>query len=588
MKLYSNEPLYELSMIEKRWRIYEPAAPDHLQRYKGMSPTLAQILYNRGLIEPQDAYEFLYVKDIRTDPFSMKDMEKAVHRIRKAIQNDEKIAVYGDFDADGVTATTLMMEVLTALKADVRAYIPDRVDEGYGLNSPALRKLAMDGVRLVVTVDCGIRAVQEIADGNMAGLDIIVTDHHSIGPELPDAYAVVNPQQEDCGGDNRIAGVGVAFMVARALMLDGYKRKGNGNIKPYQDLLNRLLDLVAIGTVADIMALNASLNRALVRHGIERMNTDPRPGLQALMEISGIKPGQMDATAIGFGLGPRINAAGRLASALTAYQLLSANSIEEAAPLALKLQQLNLQRQELTRSAVDRIVNQIEQDHKSSDHLIFAVDDQVPQGIVGLVAGRLTEAHYRPSIVLERGEQESHASCRSIPEFHITQALDACSDLLVRHGGHAMAAGLTIRNENIPALRERLASLAEKQLRDQQLAPVIDIDMEMDLGQLNGDLIRELKVLEPTGHHNGAPVFMTRNLRVVEARNVGSDRQHLKLTVRSDDQPPIDCIAFRMGDQADRLADRIDLAYFLEINEWQGRQNLQLNVQALRPSRNGM
>ncbi len=578
-----------MSMIAKRWEIAPPAPVSLLRTYRGVSPIIAQLLYNRGLQTPEDAYHFLYDKDVAStagDPRNMKDMQKAIERIRAAIKRREPIVVYGDFDADGVTSTTLMVEILRRLGANVQAYIPHRVDEGYGLNTPALEELARQGTSLVITVDCGIRSAQEVEDGKAAGLDMVITDHHSVGADIPDALAVVNPQQEDCPGDTSLAGVGVAYMVARALLLDAYQRNGKrkAHIVKYAEVLTDLLDLVAIGTVADIMPLNTPTNRAFVKHGLQVINEGRRPGVRALMEVAGIKSGQATAMSIGFGLGPRINAAGRLESAIIAYELLSAPNDEIAREHAAELQRLNSRRQQLTRDAQERIREAIEFSHSDDDLLIFAVDEQVVPGIVGLVAGRLTEEFFRPSVVVDASDGECHASCRSIPQFHITQALDECADLLVRHGGHAMAAGLTILPENLPLLQARLQQKAKEILAGQELTPTLLLDMELPLSNLSIDLAESLTVLEPTGNSNEQAKFMTRNLEVREVRTVGNGHSHLKLKLSANGQPPIDAIGFGLGQWAHDLPPRLDVAYHLEINEWQGRRNLQLNMQDIRPA----
>ncbi len=577
-------------MISKKW-VIAPSAPSKLlNQYRGVSPIIAQLLYNRGLQSPDEAYHFLYDRDVATtsgDPRNMKDMPKAISRIRKAIKSGEPIVVYGDFDADGVTSTTLMMEVLTKLKANVSAYIPHRVDEGYGLNTPALEEIAAGGAKLVITVDCGIRSVQEVQDAMSAGLDMIITDHHSIGPEIPPALAVINPQQVDCPGDKNIAGVGVAFMTARALLLDALEKNGKNkkHAKIYKSILDDLLDLVAIGTVADIMPLNTMTNRAIVRQGLEVINRAKRPGVRALMEVAGLKPGTVTAMGIGFGLGPRINAAGRLDSALEAYHLLSASDEDEARQYAERLQSLNTERQNLTRESQARIrANLEESTDLESANLLFAVDDEVVPGIVGLVAGRLTEEFYRPTVVVERGEDECHASCRSIPDFHITQALDECADILVRHGGHAMAAGLTVLPENLPLLQERLLEKAHAVLDGMTLTPTINVDMEISMREATMSLANELSALEPTGHANEQATFLSRNLKVLETRTVGKDKSHLKLKLSGDGEPAIDAIGFRLGDWSLEMPDKIDAVYNLEVNEWQGRRNLQLNLRDIRPS----
>ncbi|GAB5492016.1 MAG: single-stranded-DNA-specific exonuclease RecJ [Phototrophicaceae bacterium] len=579
-----------MSMISKKWQVAPSAPSSLLNQYSGMSPIVAQLLYNRGLQTPKEAYHFLYDRDVAStsgDPRHMKDMEKAIARIRKAIKNNEAIVVYGDFDADGVTSTTLMMEVLSKLKANVSAYIPHRVDEGYGLNTPALQELAENGAKLVITVDCGIRAVEEVEEANAVGLDMIITDHHSIGPEIPPAYAVVNPQQVDCSGDKNLAGVGVAFMTARALLLDALDRNGKNknHAKIYKNILDNLLDLVAIGTVADVMNLNTPTNRALVRQGLEVINQANRPGIRALMEVAGLKQGTVTAMGIGFGLGPRINAAGRLDSAIEAYKLLSAQDDEEAQKYAERLQNFNKERQHLTRESQTRIRTNLEEKIDLNEaQLIFAVDENIVPGIVGLVAGRLTEEFFRPTVVVEKGEQECHASCRSIPQFHITQALDECADILVRHGGHAMAAGLTVLPENLDLLQERLQEKARAVLDGMTLQPTIHVDMELSLREATMALAKELAVLEPTGHANEQAVFMSRKLRVLETKTVGKDKSHLKVKLVAEGEPPIDCIGFRLGHWVDDLPEYVDVVYNLEVNEWLGRRNLQLNLRDIRPA----
>ncbi len=575
-----------MSTMLKEWQLLPVAPLSLLRKYKDINPIVAQVLYNRGLIDPLQAAHFLYDLEFSPatySPFIMKDMGLAVGRIRQAIKRKEKIAVYGDFDADGVTSTALMMQVLTAFGANAMAYIPNRVDEGYGLNTPALQKLAHeDGVKLVITVDCGIRSVEDVEAGKLAGLDIVITDHHSAGAEIPKAFAVVNPQQADCKGDKTLAGCGVAFMVACGMMMKHAEEYGKDRLPSLR--LSDLLDLVAIGTVADVMKLNSPLNRILVTHGLKTINEGRRLGLRALAEISGLKQGSVTAMDIGFAFGPRINAAGRLESALTAYELLSSSNEGEAKGLAEKLQELNRKRQDLTRDAQQRISQHIQDTGANREQLIFAQDDHVPPGIVGLVAGRLTEEYYRPSIVLERGEGESRASCRSIPEFHITQALDECGDLLLRHGGHAMAAGFTVANENVNALYQRLLQKVKKALDGQALLPRVTVDMELRLRQLTVQLAEDLRMLEPTGHGNPAPLFMTRGLDVVDVRTVGNDNQHIKLKLRGDNQPPIDAIGFGFGDWVDTMPSTIDVVYHLEINEWQGRRNLQMRIEDMRPS----
>ncbi|MCB9453429.1 MAG: single-stranded-DNA-specific exonuclease RecJ [Anaerolineaceae bacterium] len=575
-------------MLLKHWIIASPLPPDIIQQYGSINPVLVQILHNRGLTTPQDAQRFL--NGAYTPPSMlagkqrMKGISEAVTRIRQAVQKHEPIVVYGDFDADGVTSTVLLVETLRSLNADVEPYIPHRVDEGYGVNSEALAKLAEAGKKLVITVDCGIRSVQEIEDGKATGLDMIVTDHHSIGPEIPNALAVINPKQIDCHyPEDMLAGVGVAYKLAEALLLvAGASTKGKQNGNPGLQVED-LLDLVAIGTVADLAPLNRLENRLLVQRGLKVINAGRRPGVRALLEVAGVELGTVNATTIGFALGPRINAAGRLDSALIAYDLLTATSKSEAEVLAQQLHELNIRRQELTREAQDTVREQIGETDGEVP-LIFASDPSFQPGIVGLVAGRLAEEYFRPAVVMEEGETESRASCRSIPQFDITHALDQCADLLVRHGGHAQAAGFSVLNENIIQLREKLVQLAQETLEGQDLRPSLDVDVEVDIHNLSEDLLSELVRLEPTGHSNPTPVLMSRNLRVLECRTVGKEDRHLKLKLARAGQPPLDAIGFGLGEWAAQMPERIDAAYYLEINEWNGHRNLQLNLQDIRPS----
>jgi single-stranded-DNA-specific exonuclease len=575
-------------MTEKHWEIAPRARQEHLRRYKGMSPLIAQTLYNRGFTDPDDAHTFLYANDPtigRMLGFKGRkpSIDDALSRIRRAIKSSERIYIYGDFDADGVTSTALLVQVLRALGANVTPYIPHRIDEGYGLNSEALLKIARDGGKLVITVDCGIRSVDEVEDGKAYGLDIIVTDHHSLGPELPRALSVINPKCDDCEySEDMLAGVAVAYRLAEALlMIEGNSRR-NGKLLPAPD---DLLDLVAIGTVADLAPMDRAENRVLVRRGLEVVNEAKRPGIRALMDVSGLRSGSVLAMHIGFALGPRINAAGRLDSAMTAYQLLATEDPDEAERLATQLQNLNTRRQELTRAAQDLIRQQLEAEGLLDQLMIFAGDSGFQPGIVGLVAGRLTEEFYRPTVVLEYGKEESRASCRSIPEFDITKALDKCAALLVRHGGHAQAAGFTVKNENLPALKEQLTTLAREALDGQDLKPKLMIDALVSPESLTLDLAEELKTLEPTGHHHASPVFMTRGVRVLEMRTVGKEDRHLKLKFERINQAPLDAIGFNLADYKPQPGDCVDVAYQLEINEWNGLRNIQLRMEDIRPAK---
>ncbi len=576
--------------IQKHWQV-APRLPYAIEKELGaFHPVIRQVLYNRGIGDAETARRFLEAEMPEGDSFQMADMEKAVARIWRAIREHEQIVVYGDFDTDGVTATALMVQTLQALGAEVEPYIPDRVDDGYGLNSAVLSERAQEGVKLVITVDCGMRAVEEVREGSLRNkLDIIITDHHSVGPELPpDALAVVNPKREDCEyPEKMLAGVGVAYHLADALLQTARDRG-----EPIALIQDDLLDLVAVGTVADLAPLDRLENRSLVRRGLEILNRGQRPGLYALIDTAGLQPGQIKAAQIGYALGPRLNAAGRLESASVAYELLMTTDMGQAARQAQELDALNSQRQEATRAAQDAAREIVLNEAQSGDiSLLFVAGADFLPGIVGLVAGRLAEEFYRPAVVVDMSADECRGSCRSIPEFDIVGALDECAELLVRHGGHAQAAGFTVHRDNLEALRRCLTECARRALRGQDLRPMMAIDMEIPLEELQSwaDLsqpellnpVNTLMQLEPVGHGNPQPLFMSCGVPVQGARRVGREGAHLKLTLG---RAPcrLDAIAFRQGELEMTLLRSIDIVYHLEINEWNGRRNIQLNIRDIR------
>ncbi|HRQ39372.1 MAG TPA: single-stranded-DNA-specific exonuclease RecJ [Chloroflexota bacterium] len=561
-----------------KWHIAPPIPPTSHDALNHIHPILRQILYNRGISTPAEAQAFLEGRYLdKTDPFLLADMDTAVARIQRAIENDETIYVYGDFDADGVTATVLLTQALRGLglsRQQAQPYIPDRVDEGYGLNTEALSKLKENGAGLVISVDCGIRSILEAQHAQSIGLDMIITDHHSLGADLPPALAVINPKRPDSAyPETMLAGVGIAYKLAQAL------RQAMPSRAQFEDA--DLLDLVAIGTVADLAPLLHE-NRKLVADGLVALNNGRRPGIRALAEVSRLKMGSLTAESIGFGIGPRINAAGRLSHAYVAARLLAATNQVDAHSYARELNQLNQQRQRLTSELGDRAETMID----PTDLILITADTGYLPGIVGLVASRLAEKHYRPAIVIEQGEEESRGSCRSIDEFHITDALDAVADLLVRHGGHAQAAGFTIRNENLPEFTERMRAIAKRELDGRDLSPTLTIDAEIDMADVDWGLFENLSGLEPTGAANPAPVFASRNVEIIHHRLVGQDGAHLQLQLSapgaSGGYKVLSAIAFRQGAWANHLPQTIDIAYTINVNEWNGRRDLQLMVQGIR------
>jgi single-stranded-DNA-specific exonuclease len=556
--------------LNKRWQVAPRISPEAERALHGYPPFLRQILYNRGYNTPEAARQFLEAQPPGgTQPSDMLGIPATVERLGDAIQLGEPMAVYGDYDADGVTGTALLVQTLQALGANVIGYIPNRFDEGYGLNNEALTSLHDQGVKIVITVDCGIRSLPEAAHAHQLGLDLIITDHHHPAGELPEALVIINPKQPaDTYPDKDLAGVGLAYKLACALLATFQP----ANLQPAT-----LLDLVALGTVADLAPLVGE-NRALVKAGLGEIRRPRRQGLMALIGIAGLTPNRITATEIGFALGPRLNAAGRLDSALAAFNLLMTQDVMEAGRLAQQLEIQNRERQDITRTIQAR-AEEIALAEETDPILLFAADPEFNPGVVGLAASRLVDAYYRPAVVACRGEEFTRASCRSIPEFHITDALDQCADLLEHHGGHAAAAGFTVRTARLPELVERLRAIARQQLGSLDLRPTLSADTEIPLSELH--LLKYLDWLQPTGYGNPQALFVSRHLRVTNSRVVGKDSSHLKLTV-TDGYITYDAIAFRMGHWQGRLPPHLDLLYTFELNEFNGRTMLQLNVKDIK------
>ncbi|MBN1580728.1 MAG: single-stranded-DNA-specific exonuclease RecJ [Anaerolineae bacterium] len=562
--------------MRRNWHVALPVSHTQLSCFPDLSPLLVQVLYDRGIVEPGEVRDFLVGHWSADNPFTMCDMPRAVDVLIRAIKRREPIAVYGDFDVDGVTATALLVQTLTGLGADVQAYIPSRIEEGYGLNIDALRKLYGQGIRLVVTVDCGIRAVDEIEQARR-GLEFVITDHHSVGPEIPFASAVLNPKRADCAYPfKELSGVGVAYKLAQALI-----REASTSAMPVHVEEEALLDLVALGTVADMVPLLGE-NRHLVQRGLQVINEARREGVRALLRAARVRVGDVSAATIGFALGPRLNAAGRIDDAALSYHLLVTCDPAEADQLARKLDEQNRLRQDMTArtyACAEQMALQTGQDTP----ILYAASGEFNSGIVGLVAGKLTEAYYRPAIVVERGDGVSKGSCRSIPGFHITQALDECRHLLVRHGGHAAAAGFTVLDENLDQLIAVLSDIARRELRDKDLTPILNVDAEVGLSEMDWAVSEWLRRLEPCGYANPAPLFLSRGVSVLDKRTVGGEGQHLKLKL-GENRCVFDAIGFSLGERIAELGLCVDVVYSLEVNEWQGERNLQLNVQDIRPA----
>lgn len=559
----------------KTWCLRRRENAAFIQANAQIDSLLARILWARHIDQPAAINAYLNNKLELSDPFQLLGMDRAVARLQQAITVREKIVVYGDFDADGVCATALLTSALKALGADVQAYIPDRFSEAYGLNAPALERLYAEGARLVVTVDCGVRSVAEVDAARGMGLDIIITDHHSLSTTIPPAFVIINPKQPQCTYPFKdLAGVGLAYQLVRALCA--------GNIT--EQIGDDLLDLVALGTVSDVVPLVGE-NRLLVQRGIRALRQTRRPGLLALMRSADITPQAVSSEGIAFRLGPRINAAGRLRSAHLALDILTTNDPEQANMLARELSEVNSERQALLEKQVALARQSLGE--IDSQPLLLVADPDFHEGIVGLVASRLCEEYYRPALVLKRGDEYARGSARSIEGVHITAALDSCSDLLFRYGGHARAAGFTLLTSNLGVFRERLLNFVTSQVQAETFQQRLLVDAIVPLELITGQTPAALDSLEPLGEGNPEPALATLGLRLTKMRTLGAGGKHLRLEV-NDGARTLPVIAFRQGDLAASLqvGQLVDLVYRPTYQEWQGQTTLQLVAQAIRPCEN--
>jgi single-stranded-DNA-specific exonuclease len=589
----------------KRWKKRPQLKPDQITALSAalvehhLSPLLLQLLYNRGLVHPQWLADTApdgaaarmktavaaFLQPTTTplpNPFSIAGMDAAVDRVARAIPG-ETIAIYGDYDADGVTSTTLLTQALKAWGAKVIIHVPHRKREGYGLNMEALDSLADRGVTLVITVDCGISNRKEVEHGKARGMDLIVTDHHELPTELPDTI-LLNPKQ---AGESDpfywLTGVGVAHQLVRALVERLGKPPGLRN--------NELLELVAIGTVADVAPLTGA-NRTLVAHGLAALRATRRPGLLALCRMASIEPANITAHHIGFMIGPRLNAAGRLDDAKPAYELLLTTKAERAAALAEQIEGENRNRQEITRRIVDE-ARALVADLEQETPVIMLRDPTWEVGVVGLAAGRLCDEFGRPVFLLTDEGTQSRGSARSTRHFDLHKMLTECHDLLARYGGHAAAAGLTIDNEKWEAFYEQMQEIALNEVDDEsQMAGELYAEAELPLNRANIETLAELQALEPYGHGNSRPLFVARNVRVVESRANGKDGRTLVVTLAPADGagPPVRAVGFGMApDWQPKLAadSRVDIMFQLKLDTWQGQQRVEMELKGLRLAKEG-
>jgi single-stranded-DNA-specific exonuclease len=543
-----------------------------------ISPMLARLLVVRGMTDKQHVEDFLYGgTDLTHDPFLLDGMAAAVERIRRALEAGERIRIYGDYDADGVSSTALMVHLLRQMPCTFDYYIPHRVHEGYGLNKGAIDKAKEAGVSLLITVDTGISAVEQIAYANSLGLDVIVTDHHEPPEQLPEAYALINPKKPNCPYPfKQLAGVGVALKLAQALL---------GRWP------EELVEYAAIGTIADLMLLQGE-NRIIVKQGLKALRSTSNAGIKALLGVADIPVREVNSTHIGFAIAPRINASGRLEKADAAVQLLITESEQEAEMLAYELDALNKERQKLVEEMTKQAVAHVEQKKQQTGELppvIVVAHEGWNVGVIGIVASKLVDRFYRPTLVLGIDKETGMAkgSARSIAGYDLYQALSRCHDLMDHFGGHTMAAGMTLAQEHLPELERRLGLLAEEWLAPEDWLPLLKADLECKLHELTLDGISQLELLGPFGMGNPSPKFVFQDLVLSDVRTMGKEQQHVKLSLRSashNEAPPVDAVGFGKGGVIDWLspAAPVEVLGELSINEWNGVRKPQIMLSDLR------
>ncbi|WP_366922586.1 single-stranded-DNA-specific exonuclease RecJ [Metallumcola ferriviriculae] len=566
--------------LRKRWKVADSCWEQQnliTERFD-MSPLLAQVLINRGIVAIDDVEEFLYPSlDKLSDPLVIHDMNRAVDIILDALNRSEKVLVYGDYDVDGITGTALLVSFFSSVGIDVDYYIPDRMEEGYGLNNASVQWAKERGFGLIVTVDCGISAVVEADTAKELGIDLVITDHHQPPKQLPRAAAVVNPKlgaNENC---RDLAGVGVAFYLARALARE-YHSRGGAALD-----IETLLDLVTLGTVADMVPLLGD-NRIITKFGLEQLPYSTRSGMQSLMEVAGLAGKEINSGHVGFGLAPRLNAIGRLGNASLGVELLTTEIPLRADELAQLLDHENGERQAIEKHIFEEVMQQIEEQvDLDRERVIVLASPLWHSGVVGIVASRVVEKFYRPTVLIALEGETGKASARSIKGFDIYQALEECSEFLEGFGGHAAAAGFSITMDNIDGFRQALNRLACQRLKEEELQPALRLDGEVTLKQINHGLVEQLELLKPHGFGNPGPVFCCRGVGLADWKQVGADKKHAKMTFVSGSMR-LSAIGFNI--QADKFADspQVDVAFLPEKNYWRGTVSLQLQVKDVRKS----
>lgn len=568
-------------IVRKKWVAYNKnyELTEQLVEQFNISEMFARTLINRGIENIDEAQRFINadLKDLY-DPYLLTDMEIAVDRILAAIEENERICIYGDYDVDGVTSTALCVNTLRKLEADVVHYIPVRAEEGYGLNHEAIAQIAEMGVNLIVTVDCGIRSVDVVETVKQHGMEIIITDHHECGEILPAALAVVNPHREDNAYPfQELAGVGVAFKLMQAVT----------DSIGYSELLYEVLDIAAIGTIADVVPL-LDENRIIVKNGLETLMTTQNIGLKALIDVSGLKDKQISSYNIAFIIAPRINAAGRLADASRCVELLTTENEALAYEIAEELERENGERQKIEAAILEQAVAKLTNEYDLENCRIIVLDESNwHPGVIGIVASRIVDQFNKPAILISRDHEFGKGSARSMSGFNLYEAMSKCSELFEKFGGHEMAAGLTIKSNKIDDFRIKINEVAEGMLQDKELLPEILVDYKLEHNDINLQMAKQLKNLEPFGMGNPNPFFVCRNLQILDRKLVGANSKHVSLSLY-DGSNAIKAIAFNMGNLYNVLSSgkKIDIICCMDINLWNNNESVQLIIKDIKLNKN--
>ena len=568
---------------EREWRLRDSGDPENVAQLSaelGIDPVLASLLVTRGVHTFEEARSFFRPSlSALHDPFLMKDMDLAVARLEKAVASQEKILVYGDYDVDGTTAVALVYSFIRRLTSSVDFYIPDRYDEGYGVSKKGIDWASDNGFTLIITLDCGIKAIDKVKYAADKGIDLIICDHHLPEEEIPAAAAVLDPKREDCTYPfDDLSGCGVGFKLVQA-----YSQK---NGLPFESLLP-LLDLLVVSIASDLVTVVGE-NRVLAHFGLKRLNEEPRIGLQAMINLANLEQGHVTIDDIVFKIGPRINAAGRMESGRLAVELLTAETEEAAVTIGSQINDNNNERKsidrEITKAALDMV-----QDGTccSSENAVIVYGPDWNKGVVGIVASRLVEAYYKPAFVLTKSNGFVTGSARSVRGFDLYEAISSCADLLENYGGHIYAAGLTLREENLPEFVRRIDKYVGEHISDEMATPIVDVDSEINFSQITPKFFRILKQFQPFGPGNSAPVFLTKNVYDDgNGRKVGPGGQHLKLELIQESQPyhQISAIAFNMASLFEHIrnGNPIDICYSVVENYYRGNSTIQLRIKDMR------